>query len=84
MKRAFLYFWLLFLMSFVLIPSWRAEEAVKLSYSDFSEPKQCSVCHPEIYGEWQQSLMSQCFTHPWDEAEYFKLALPQALKGVSL
>ena len=67
-------------MSFVLIPSWRAEEANKFTYSDFNEPKQCSVCHPEIYREWQQSLMSRSFTHPWDEVEYFKLALPQALK----
>jgi hypothetical protein len=79
-KRVLLYFWLVFLVSLVFIPSWGAEETKKFTYNDFSEPKQCSICHPEIYGEWQQSLMSQCFTHPWDEAEYFKLALPQSLK----
>jgi hypothetical protein len=52
----------------------------QFSYEDFSDPKQCSVCHKEIHQEWQQSLMSQSFTHPWDDVEYFKLALPHALK----
>jgi len=64
----------------VLTPSRYAAEMGKFTYDDFSDPKQCGVCHGEIHREWQQSLMSQSFTHPWDDVEYFKLALPQALK----
>ncbi len=56
-----------------------AEEG-KYSYDQFEEPGTCGACHTAIYEEWQQSLMSQSFTHEWDEVEYFKLALPQALK----
>ena len=55
-------------------------EMGKFSNEDFKQPKRCGVCHREIYQEWQQCLMSQCFTHEWDQVEYFKLALPHALK----
>ncbi len=50
------------------------------SYSDFKKPGYCGMCHQEIFQEWQQGLMSQAFTHEWDQVEYFKLALPQARK----
>jgi nitrate/TMAO reductase-like tetraheme cytochrome c subunit len=30
--------------------------------------------------QWQQAMMSQSYTHPWDEIEYFKLAVPHAEK----
>lgn len=49
-------------------------------YEDFKNPERCRTCHKEIYQEWEQSLMSQSFTHHWDDVEYFKLALPHALK----
>ncbi len=49
-------------------------------YSDFSKPKKCSMCHKAIYQEWQKTLMSQSFTHRWDQVEYFKLALPHSKK----
>lgn len=64
----------------LLLPSRYAAEEGQFVYDDFSDPKQCRMCHREIHQEWQQSLMSQSFTHPWDEVEYFMLALPQALK----
>jgi hypothetical protein len=80
MKRTVLCAVFLGVTSFVLLPSWHAAEMGEFAYEDFSEPKQCSICHMEIHQEWQQSMMSRCFTHPWDEVEYFKLALPQALK----
>ncbi|MBW1719720.1 MAG: hypothetical protein JRJ43_09185 [Deltaproteobacteria bacterium] len=57
-----------------------AAEIGKFSYKDFKQPTKCGMCHKEIYQEWQQSLMSQSFTHEWDQVEYFKLALPHALK----
>ena len=58
----------------------RAAEMGKLKYEAFEAPDDCGMCHTEIHQEWRQSLMSQSFTHPWDEVEYFKLALPHALK----
>ncbi|MGB9712688.1 MAG: multiheme c-type cytochrome [Dissulfurimicrobium sp.] len=52
----------------------------KLKYDDFQKPDYCASCHIQIHEEWAQSLMSQSYTHKWDEVEYFKLALPHALK----
>jgi hypothetical protein len=49
-------------------------------YKNFDPPSKCAMCHKEICREWEQSLMAQSFTHPWDEIEYFQLALPHALK----
>lgn len=57
-----------------------AEEEGAYEYKDFDKPSPCWMCHKEIFREWEQSMMSKCFTHPWDEVEYFRLALPQALK----
>ena len=58
----------------------RAGDAPKLAYDDFESPQRCASCHKEIVQEWKQSMMAQSFTHAWDEQEYFKLALPHALK----
>lgn len=50
-------------------------------YSDFERPKACGTsCHTDIYQQWEQSMMSQAYTHHWDEIEYFKLAIPHAEK----
>ncbi len=49
-------------------------------YEDFTKPTKCRMCHKDIYQEWQQNLMSQSFTHAWDQVEYFKLALPHSKK----
>ncbi len=80
MKRTWLSFGLAAALIFIGLPSWQAAEKADFAYDDFSKPMQCGACHKEIYQEWQQSLMSQSFTHPWDDAEYFKLALPHAFK----
>ena len=46
-------------------------------YSDFQTPQFCGTsCHGDIYQQWQQAMMSQAYTHHWDEIEYFKLAVP--------
>lgn len=48
-------------------------------YDDFSSPEYCgSSCHTLFYQQWQQAMMSQAYTHHWDEIEYFKLAVPHA------
>jgi len=50
------------------------------SYDDFEKPKTCGSCHTDFYMQWQQAMMSQAYTHAWDEIEYFKLAVPHAEK----
>ena len=66
-----------------------AQEAVKTgdealgtrSYDDYQTPEYCgSSCHLDFYRQWQQAMMSQAYTHHWDEIEYFKLAVPHAEK----
>lgn len=50
----------------------------KYAYKDFESAKKCGSCHPGTYQQWSQSMMSQAFTHHWDEIEYFDLAVPHA------
>ena len=50
-------------------------------YDDFQTPKFCGTsCHADFYQQWTQAMMSQAYTHHWDEIEYFKLAVPHAEK----
>lgn len=50
-------------------------------YDDFKTPEYCgSACHNDFYQQWKQAMMSQAFTHHWDEIEYFELAVPHAEK----
>jgi hypothetical protein len=50
-------------------------------YKDFQKPLLCGAsCHVDIYQQWKQAMMSQAYTHHWDEIEYFKLAVPHAEK----
>ncbi|MFA7227670.1 MAG: multiheme c-type cytochrome [Melioribacteraceae bacterium] len=52
-----------------------------LKYDDFKKPEYCgSSCHTDFYQQWKQAMMSQAYTHEWDEIEYFKLAVPHAEK----
>jgi hypothetical protein len=52
----------------------------KKSYDLFETPKRCAQCHKDIHVQWKQSMMSQAYTHHWDEIEYFNLAVPHAEK----
>ncbi len=47
----------------------------KYSYKDFESAKKCRSCHPGTYEQWSQAMMSQAYTHHWDEIEYFDLAV---------
>lgn len=50
-------------------------------YDEFQTPKFCGAsCHIDFYQQWSQAMMSQAYTHHWDEIEYFKLAVPHAEK----
>jgi nitrate/TMAO reductase-like tetraheme cytochrome c subunit len=55
-------------------------EQGKFSYKDFKKPEFCRSCHNDFYQQWKQAMMSQAYTHEWDEIEYFKLAVPHAEK----
>lgn len=50
----------------------------KYAYKDFESAKKCRSCHPGIYEQWSQAMMSQAYTHHWDEIEYFNLAVKHA------
>ena len=50
------------------------------SYDDYERPAVCASCHDDIYQQWKQAMMSQAYTHHWDEIEYFELAIPHAEK----
>ena len=73
------YSFILLILCFFVSIAYSAEMG-KFKYKDFYTPKRCMVCHREIYQEWQKSLMAKSFIHKWDDVEYFKLALPHALK----
>jgi len=50
-------------------------------YSDYERPQTCGTsCHVDFFRQWEQSMMSQAYTHHWDEIEYFTLAVPHAEK----
>lgn len=50
-------------------------------YENFQKPEECGAsCHTDFYAQWKQMMMSKCYTHEWDEIEYFKLAVPHAEK----
>ncbi len=57
------------------------EEALgSKQYRQYEKPAVCQSCHPDIYQQWRQAMMSRAYVHHWDEIEYFKLAVPQAEK----
>jgi hypothetical protein len=74
-----IYAFIILLMTFSLlfaqdIPA--GEEALGTkSYDQFEKPEVCKSCHTDIYMQWTQAMMSQAYTHHWDEIEYFKLAV---------
>ncbi|MCF8241532.1 MAG: hypothetical protein K9J16_09100 [Melioribacteraceae bacterium] len=52
-----------------------------IPYDAFKTPEYCGTsCHTDFYQQWKQSMMSQAYTHHWDEIEYFELAIPHAEK----
>ncbi|MBN1302597.1 MAG: NapC/NirT family cytochrome c [Melioribacteraceae bacterium] len=74
-------------MNTILIPFFAVTFSIcvnaqhKFTYDDFSTPQYCGTsCHTDFYAQWQQAMMSQAYTHHWDEIEYFDLAVPHAEK----
>ncbi len=48
------------------------------TYDQYEKPEVCKSCHTDIYQQWTQAMMSQAYTHHWDEIEYFDLAVEHA------
>lgn len=71
-----------FIMSLIFIKLLYPQTKVgEFKYDDFKTPEYCgTACHTEIYQQWRQAMMSEAFTHKWDEIEYFDLALPHSEK----
>ncbi len=81
--------WGLLTMTIVLIGTgviWGQPKAGDASlgtqkYESYETPDYCGTsCHVGFYQQWRQAMMSQSYTHHWDEIEYFKLAVPHAEK----
>ncbi|MFP4547183.1 MAG: multiheme c-type cytochrome [Fidelibacterota bacterium] len=77
MKKLIIFLPLL-LVILLFAKEWPAGEEAKGSkqYSQYEKPLACASCHGDIYHQWKRSMMSQSFTHHWDEIEYFDLAIP--------
>jgi hypothetical protein len=78
---------LLAFFSFKLAMQEEGNKQGAFRYKDFRKPEYCRQCHNQFYQQWSQAMMSQAYTHEWDEIEYFKLAVPHseadpAMKGV--
>lgn len=74
-------------VSLIVITAFRpgvpADQKGAFAYKDFEPAQKCRTCHVQFYEQWSQSMMSQAFTHHWDEIEYFELAVPHAEKSRS-
>lgn len=53
-------------------------------YEKFELPSACASCHIDIARQHEQAMMSQAYTHHWDEIEYFGLAVPHAEKDAKV
>jgi hypothetical protein len=86
MKPLNIAFITLLLAAMVLSQTLPSGDALKGSkkYSQFEKPEVCKSCHTDIYQQWTQAMMSQSYTHHWDEIEYFDLAVAHAAKVPSL
>ncbi|MBN2634721.1 MAG: hypothetical protein JXR61_00520, partial [Prolixibacteraceae bacterium] len=69
---------MLFIFSFKLPGDDEGDKKGAFNYKDFQTPQYCQSCHNDFYQQWSQSMMSQAYTHHWDEIEYFKLAVAHA------
>ncbi len=76
-----------FLLLTSLIGIHRNDTRGQYPYDAFEKPGYCGSCHDGFYAQWSQTMMSEAYTHKWDEIEYFDLAVAHAavdpaMKGV--
>jgi len=76
---------LVFLTAFTIRSTMSQEDLKgKYKFKDFESANKCRSCHPGFYEQWSQSMMSQAYTHHWDEIEYFGLAVAHAAANPEL
>jgi hypothetical protein len=81
MKNTFLSLITIVLLALLSIESFSQTNLGEFRYDDFKTPEFCGTsCHIDFFQQWKQTMMSQAYTHEWDEIEYFKLAVPHAEK----
>lgn len=56
----------------------------KYAYKEFQTPEYCKQCHNLFYQQWDQAMMSDAYTHKWDEIEYFDLAVAHSENDPSM
>ncbi|GIK21778.1 MAG: multiheme c-type cytochrome [Ignavibacterium sp.] len=80
--KLFIFFSILCFCSKIAAQDKAGDEALGTKeYDDYKTPEFCGAsCHVDIYQQWKQAMMSQAYTHHWDEIEYFELAVPHAEK----
>ena len=86
-KKGFLFILIpisLMLIFGFILPLKNGGDLGDFKYDDFSKPDYCGSCHNSFYQQWSQSMMSEAYTHHWDEIEYFKLAVPHAKKDPNM
>ncbi|MEP0772952.1 MAG: hypothetical protein HRF46_01135 [Acidobacteriota bacterium] len=72
----------LLILSFATSAQKAGDEATgSFPYERFERPAACASCHVDIARQHEQAMMSQAYTHHWDEIEYFQLAVPHAEKN---
>ena len=79
MKKIFYLLSLLFFLVIIAAFSVKKDEP-EHSYDDFQSPKYCGSCHDDFFRQWDQAMMAHAYDHPWDEIEYFDLAVPHGEK----
>lgn len=67
---------LILTLAFSIVP--QEDPKGRYRFKDFESSKKCRTCHPAVYEQWSQAMMSQAYTHHWDEIEYFNLAVAHA------
>jgi len=79
--------WFLFVILFFLPSFTNAQNSGSMGtrkYKDFERPRACASCHRDFFQQYRQAMMSQAYTHHWDEIEYFQLALPHSERNPKL
>jgi len=89
MKRSGFPLPLLIIFPFIIIGSSLSKQSQPdpkgaYKYDLFERPKYCGSCHNDFYMQWDQSMMSEAYTHHWDEFEYFQLAVPHSEKAENM
>jgi hypothetical protein len=68
------------LLTMAFRPAFLEQLKGAFKYKEFESARKCRTCHTAFYEQWSQAMMSQAYTHHWDEIEYFDLAVAHAEK----